>query len=338
MGEPTMRSVPAHPGTTAGASRGSFSTASVAAELRLPLWEEYSRRWFTKLDFRTFADAGLEARVRSTALGERLQITEMSSNDHIIERTPELIRSTPTGTKFLCILLAGEAFVYHSGGADLVSRGDAVLYDSDSPYVYGIPRGIHQLIVHVNSDVYADRHGRDVVRHPVIIRGADSPGLEAHIRAVLSHSREPLSEDPARASSLEAQALDLFSLIVSGAGGSSAAYWLSAREHIRRNVTDPKLSVRQVSRAVGISERHLARVFADHSATVGQVISEERIRRARELLLDPARARSTITHIAAMAGFTSPSHFARAFRKAYGCSARELRRAVGTVGGPGAQP
>ena len=111
-------------------------------------------------------------------------------------------------------------------------------------------------------------------------------------------------------------------------------------------MTDPELSVRQVSRAVGISERHLARVFADHSATVGQVISEERIRRARELLLDPARARSTIAHIAAMAGFTSPSHFARAFRKAYGGSAREAvparpasapdrRRRAPTRGGTG---
>ncbi|WP_433622125.1 AraC family transcriptional regulator [Nocardia sp. CA-120079] len=311
------------------ADTASFSTANVPADLRVPLWEEHNRHWLLNLRCRTLSEDGLQAAFRSMRLGQ-VQLTELVARDHVVERAPEHIRAAPSGTINLCILLAGEAFVYHRGGTSLVSAGDAVVFNPNTPHVYGFPGRFHELVVHVNHDLYTERHGSVEISEPQIIRSSDHSAFGAHLQATVGIFRKAVTGGPAPSEFLDETALDLFDLVTRGDGHSSAGYWLPAKEYIRRNVHDPALSVQQVASAVGISERHLARVFATHATSVAQTISDERIRRARDLLLDPGRESQTIGEIAALAGFTSPSHFARAFRRAYGCSAREMRRSATT--------
>ena len=80
-----------------------------------------------------------------------------------------------------------------------------------------------------------------------------------------------------------------------------------------------------VAASVGVSARHLGRLFADQQGSVGRYILEQRLRRASLDLRDPSMASYRISDICYRWGFASQAHFATAFKKRYGCSPSEFR-------------
>ncbi len=79
---------------------------------------------------------------------------------------------------------------------------------------------------------------------------------------------------------------------------------------------DGRIEVAEIARLVGVSERQLLRLYRRY---LGQSPSRfhlaQRLDRARALLRSTAMS---VTEVGAACGFSSPAHFARAFRKAYG--------------------
>jgi AraC family transcriptional regulator len=96
------------------------------------------------------------------------------------------------------------------------------------------------------------------------------------------------------------------------------------RETVADRLSEP-LSVADLAAGVGLSERQLYRALR---ATTGQtplgLITALRLDRARDLL---QRTDAPIPEIARVAGFASPSHFARLFRRATGQPPSDWRRA-----------
>lgn len=77
--------------------------------------------------------------------------------------------------------------------------------------------------------------------------------------------------------------------------------------------------------SVGLSRRQLERLFTEEIKTSpGAVYTRIRMERARQLVL---QSEAPLIEIALEVGFDSASHFARLFRKLYGQSPTELRRA-----------
>jgi len=79
---------------------------------------------------------------------------------------------------------------------------------------------------------------------------------------------------------------------------------------------DGRIEVAEIARLVGVSERQLLRLYRRY---LGQSPSQfhlaQRLDRARVLLRSTAMS---VTDVGVACGFSSPAHFARAFRKAYG--------------------
>jgi len=309
----------------------SFSTDGLPVATRIPLWREYLSRWLAEFSYRTLDEEPMDLRgsVRSTDL-EQVRLAELSGSGCLVERSNRLIRSTPSDMLSLCIILRGEAVIYQPSGSAVLKKGDAVLWDMDTPTVCGLQNGFAELDITVPRDTYADRYRHDHLRVARVIRSVTGDPVSSHVAAALRVSRTPLAADPGLAAGAADAALDLFDLIVAGDARSTAGYWLSAREYIRRNLHDPLLSVPQIARAIGISERHLARVFAERSTTVARVLLEERMEAARELLADPGRRALRISEIAPMVGYASSAQFGRAFRRSFGCTPKDLRMETAT--------
>ncbi len=86
------------------------------------------------------------------------------------------------------------------------------------------------------------------------------------------------------------------------------------------------LDLDTIAARAGLSAFHFLRVFsAVIGATPHQYLVRARLRRAAELLVDPARS---ITDIAYDVGFADVSNFVRTFRRAAGVSPRGFRRAA----------
>ena len=87
---------------------------------------------------------------------------------------------------------------------------------------------------------------------------------------------------------------------------------------------DEPLSLDAVARRVGVSRRHLERLFRQHlDCHPGRWYRELRLNRARQLLLQTDMA---VTEIAGACGFPSPAHFATCYKDLFGHSPSAERR------------
>jgi len=88
---------------------------------------------------------------------------------------------------------------------------------------------------------------------------------------------------------------------------------------------DP-LSLEDLAHAAGLSKFHFARaVKADYGAAPMQVLRARRLAAAQDML---ASGTTPITEIALACGFADHSHFANAFRAAFGTSPSRFRAAL----------
>lgn len=157
------------------------------------------------------------------------------------------------------------------------------------------------------------------------------------IRALLSGIAEELRE-PGFASSamvdlMAAQAAIELSRHLLGLGKVVAAGGLAAwqlRRIDERIASDPPApSLSELAQLCGISPRHLTRAFrASRGCSIGEHLAAHRIEQSRRMLA----AGRCVKAVAYTLGFTAPSNFAAAFRRATGESPRQYqRRSAGAI-------
>jgi AraC family transcriptional regulator len=89
-----------------------------------------------------------------------------------------------------------------------------------------------------------------------------------------------------------------------------------------------KLSRQEMARAAGLSVSHFSKLFAlCIGASPHQYLVRCRLRHAKQKLLLTPQERLSLVDVAAEAGFADQAHFSRHFRRAYGVSPLEFRRA-----------
>jgi AraC-like DNA-binding protein len=302
-----------------------FSTRKAPVSRRVGLWEERNEQSLIGLHVSTLAKDSVVSTMYNLSL-TRLRFTEIYGKDHIIERAASNIRQLPADSVLFCLLLEGNAFYYHQDGFDTLGAGDAILYDADRPFMYGFHTPMRQLILEMPRDVFRENTGSSSPGKPRVLRGSESVAADQHARTLARVIQGTLRSTTAPEALLEEDALDLFGLLVgSNAGSSGQAYLLAAKGFIRRNFHRPDLSTSSVARAVGISDRHLARVFALEESSVARFVMDTRLERAHQLLTETGSGHLQVGDVAVSVGFISAAHFSRAFRNKFGFTAREAR-------------
>lgn len=107
-----------------------------------------------------------------------------------------------------------------------------------------------------------------------------------------------------------------------------------ALARIESDLGNSALSASSIAQSLHVSRRRLDLLFKRSTGSpVSEWIRRRRLEEAANRLKDPACAPRSITDIAFSLGFESIAHFARAFRKQYGCTPSQWRqgRAVGAV-------
>jgi AraC-like DNA-binding protein len=100
-------------------------------------------------------------------------------------------------------------------------------------------------------------------------------------------------------------------------------------EHfIETHLPEPSLNPAVIAESVGISVRHLHRIFAAKGCTVTEWIRERRLERCRSDLADPCLRERSITDVAFFWGFSDSAHFSHCFRQEFGVSPRQFRAKV----------
>lgn len=308
------------------ARRSSVATASLPVSERLEYWEHYNASALVGLTCTTFEEEGLLAREINLDLG-RYRVADIAGNAHVIERSAHHVRSHPKASAFVSLLTHGEGY-FHQGQQWLrMAAGDLIVYDTDRPYLFGFGPDMRQLLVDVPVDVLrGDGHHVDLTR-PILVRGdgMDAPAATARkLRRLLT----ALVESPdSGTSSHDADAVieAVSGLLVGRGPAGSSTVVAAAKAFIEAHLNDYTLDVEAVAGAVGVSARHLSRLFAGQQGAVGRYILEQRLRRASLDLSDRSMDSYRISDISYRWGFASQAHFATSFKKRYGCSPSDFR-------------
>lgn len=307
-----------------------ISTRSVDPADRIDFWEEYNRRALVGLTCSPYSEDGLLATQTNFAAGA-LRLADIAGNEHVIERNPRTCRALPKDSIFATLLLAGEGVFFHGGGCLTMTAGDLVLYDTRHSYLFGFPTAMRQLLVDIPREVFAEQCSAADLPGPLLFcgNGAAEGGLVGSLRSVLSDWTR--GRGVGAPGGTEATVLDLVrSLAAPRLGDRTAAPAAPARlaaaeDYIARHLPDPGLCAGQVAEALGVSTRHLGRIFEPAGVTPSRYILRERLAKAREQLTDP-RSRLTVAEVAHRWGFASQPHFTRVFRTTFGQTPGEIRR------------
>jgi AraC-like DNA-binding protein len=300
-----------------------FSTVGLPDQDRIELWEGHNAEALIGLRCRTLDTARLEATEINVQLGS-IGLARVVGTSHVVERDAELIRRRPSDSVVMYFSLVGEAFFYSSDGVRTVRPGQLLLCDADKAFMRGFSRGLEELVVKMPRSVFEDVAGARSLDDPMVFDF--SKRGNAHAAALAHHvNRATRSSDPVPPD--EDAILELISVLATGARDDlNAAHRAAAKAFIERRITDPSLSATMVADAIGISARHLSRVFAVDGLSVPRHILARRLDLARVLLEKPAASSMTIAEIAHHSGFASAAHFSNAFVLKFSERASDVRR------------
>ncbi len=299
------------------------STLQVAAADRAEFWAGHVRSIHCALDhrFRTRADfLGTTARQHDG----RYQLVEFTSDGVAYVRTARQVARDPDEDLRLLVPLTGTLAVHDDDAGLGLGRGTAGLLSTTAPFRLAHDAPVRALIL--------------TMPRPAVPRfrpGIDSRlDLNAGVGRALAGLLTTAARERDRLGAIEFgtlcdQAVELLGLIrgVDAGGDTLAAVERAFREHVAAHSDDPTLTGMSAAHALGWSLRQVQTALQRAQTTPRDVIAEERLRRAHRRLLDPAQRHRRVAEIAFQSGFSSTGTFTEAFRRRYGITPRDLRRA-----------
>jgi AraC-like DNA-binding protein len=306
------------------------STDAVPPHERLAFWDEYNSSELIGLRCSSFTEQGLDARQRNFDLGF-LKLADIAGNAHVIERTPDLLRRYPRQSIFMAVVVEGEIFLYQNGRCIGARPGDILIYPTWEPYLCGYARQARQFIVDWPCGTGSGRTLK--TNGPIKIDGSfqGARALGSELAKMLNgFVAQPLVSEADRiADRMHALCYALLTLPhdLDRSGVPSYVRRLRAEAFIAERLDDGRLDAAMVARHVGLSQRHLNRLFAEDGWTVTRWIWEQRLALSFRLLTDPHHRRLAIADIAQRCGFASAAHFTSAFKSRYGLTPSEQRAA-----------
>lgn len=307
-----------------------FTTRGVTATDKVELWERHNAEALVSLECRSLNSDEFEATEINVTL-PRLNMAKVGAGSHVIERNQSHINSSEQDLVALYFALEGDSFFYTSDGVYMQKPGSLLVCDAQKPFMRGFAKGLKELVLTVPHVLLQEISGLEAPDKPTIynfsdvgkktIENNDATALEL-ARLVHSTLKSPENDE---IQVLEDEVINLLrDLFVPEAEHTAASYRRAAVAWIRHRIRDPQLSVASVAAGIGLSERHLARIFQETGAGVAKTILEMRLGLAHRVLENPGAP--PVIEVALSCGFVSAAHFSRVYSSHYGYSPSQTPR------------
>ncbi len=314
-----------------GFSTTRFSTADLPEKNRVAIWREQYGRKALKLDFEPTNEGSFECAVAFRALpGVQIMTTAMSPariirrHEFIADSNEDLIfiiNQTGTATASA----RGRELVVREGDALLMSTSEVKVFERHShggSISFRIPQSAISSAV---TNVY------DVVMQLI--------PHDTEILKLLAGYAAPLFNEIALATpefrrTAGGHLLDLIALALGATDDAAglarkralpAALLGKAKSYIIENSPRRDLSIGAVASHLGVTPRHLQRLFEREDTTFSEFLLTQRLSRAHYMLTKSRLAESRVSTIAYDVGFGDLSYFSRSFKKFYGARPRDIR-------------
>ena len=94
---------------------------------------------------------------------------------------------------------------------------------------------------------------------------------------------------------------------------------------IVENAASRELTIAMIAARHGVTSRYVRKLFEGQGVTFSEFVLDQRLGRARRMLVDPRSDGETISAIAFACGFGDLSYFNRAFRRRFRATPTEVR-------------
>jgi AraC-like DNA-binding protein len=300
--------------------------------MRAAAWCEHYSHTVFRASIEPADNASFYATVASRAL-PGLQLLSCRYTAARIVRTHEMIADGNDDFS-LFVNQAGKVTVSARGRevtlcqneAVLISSSEAVMLDRDSlgeSIAIRIPYSMLSPLVVDVDDAVMHRISRDTVA----------------LRLLTSYSSTLLDDDqmvaaPALRHHVATHVHDLVALAlgatreaadVARARGMGAARLREAKVYIIENACRRDISIGGVAAHLGVTPRHLQKLFENDGTTFSAFLLARRLARAYRMLCEPRSAQRRVSAIAYDVGFGDLSYFNRSFRRVYGATPMDIR-------------
>jgi AraC-like DNA-binding protein len=307
-----------------------FSTGDYPLKDRVAFWREVIGCEYLRLDIVPFGDGPLRATAEIHALGPvRLYLGETTPGG--AERTKDLTRDG--NGDFRLVYAAGAGFQCSANGiVEDISISGAALISSGMPSRVFFPKGGRIIGLRIKREALIALAGG--LKERPLIRLVNSLPLNL-LKGYIEQLRQDGSAvPPAFAHKLGQQLVELAALAlyparekeIEAAGAVREARLAAIKADILLHLGEARLSANTVAQRHGVSPRHIQRLFEQTGQTFSEFVLEERLKRAYQLLIDPAQRAKRIGDIAAEGGFGDISTFNRTFRRRFGETPRAVRQ------------
>jgi AraC family transcriptional regulator, positive regulator of tynA and feaB len=256
-----------------------------------------------------------------------LRLTRFSSSPLSFSKWPTDSSRPDDGFCIVITQFAGVRRYVQGGSSVLLHSGDSTLIDSASPWSSSCTTDCARLYFRVPRGIMKDHLRRaDIPRVPRIAGQARDGAVLCRISHSLYREAGRMSHEEG-AAALEAYFEVLRSCLGSDPQAASRAVELRHQilRYIEAHLSESSLGPVDIAGSMGISVRHLHRLFLMTGRTLGEHIRSRRLKGCRADLANPAMRQKTITEIAFFWGFSDSAHFSHAFRKEFGISPRAFR-------------
>jgi AraC-like DNA-binding protein len=310
-----------------------FDTRFVPFHERINYWEGSTAEKVVGLDVSSMHHDGLVARCSHFDLG-CINIIDITGEEHLVQRTPNLLRRREKDSVFLTSLLEGSAFVNRANRCTMLEPGDVVIYDTNHPYMHGFPGRMRHVIFEIPGDEFRARFSNwdlfEALRFDANIN--PSRAVATSLRDVLKSGMANGWNAGSTQRSFEDQIWDVLEIahdLTHGDGLSGYHILLRKRvmAHIEANLRDPDLTPARIARDLGLNIRQINRLFEKAHLPLMAQIQSLRLEKSAEDLCRSSGTMVSVSDIAYKWGFKSLSHFSRRFQTHYGCSPSRYRGA-----------
>jgi AraC-like DNA-binding protein len=305
-----------------------IDTAVVSPPDRLDFWSEASRDAYHPVQVRSPEPDRFWARMWGYDLGP-ISIFRIAAAANTMIRTSRAIASGDPECLHIEVILEGRMNAAQDGRTGIAQRGDVISYETSHPAVFRADRPFESLVVRVPKELLGNESARISALTAIALPGRSAAAFFRNLADDLADGRLTADDVSAAVDRVVAAVRSLYCgpfAVEPQPSRSRAAILLDVESFIEENLGDPKLEPGAIARATYISPRYLHKLFDDQGTTVCRWIRASRLERCRDDLCDPALSHHSILDIASRWGLPGAQHFSRAFRNAYGCSPRELRR------------
>ena len=268
----------------------------------------------------------------SRACKGRVRVAEICSGPQVVRHSREHVTSTRLHMHFLHLQAEGESVNRQDQREARLGPGDITICDNSRPYEIAFERPGRMLIFGFPDDLL-----RRYIQYPQSIAAKGLSGnrgigglLSDFLSDVWRHSQDD------REFEISAGVTDAILGLLASAYrqllGSSidhsslgAAHRVRIIQHIEEHLGDSNLTPTRIAEAFRITTRYLHHLFSEEDETVARYILRRRLEECARALTSQSQRKRTITSIAFDYGFSSATHFGRAFRSRYDLTPREYR-------------